>query len=442
MDNSVARILAVALLLGGTAAAHAENLQDVYARAQQSDPQIRAAEQAHMAALEAKPQSRAGLLPQINFSAQTQWNDTDIKKASVAAIPTGKKQYNSSSYTLSLSQVLYNHATFVKLQQADASIAQADAQYTGAQQDLIVRVAQAYFNVLAAQDGLQFAQAEKRAIAQQLKQTQQRFDVGLSAITDVREAQAGFDGAVAQEIVAQNQVDTAREALREITGQDDRNLAAVPDDIPLVTPTPDNIDKWVDTALQQNLQLLAAEAATRVAQQQMNLTEAGHYPTLSIVGSRTHSDTLQSPTFGTQTDSDVIALQLNVPLFAGGAVSSQVRQSTYLYGQAKDSEDQARRAVVRSTRDAFLGVTAGISTVQARKQALVSAQTALQATEAGFKVGTRTALDVLNAQQTLFGAQRDYAQSRYNYIMATLKLKQAAGTLSANDVKLINAWLH
>lgn len=442
MANSVARILAIALLLGGSAAAHAENLQDVYKLALQSDPQLRAAEQAHLAALQAKPLSRAGLLPQLNFTAQTQWNETDIKKASVAAIPTGTKQYNSSSYSLSLTQVLYNHATFVKLKQADASIAQADAQYGSAQQDVIVRVAQAYFNLLAAQDRLDFAQAEQRAIAQQLKQAQQRFEVGLSAITDVREAQAGFDGAVAQGIVAQNQVDTAHEALREITGQDDRNLAVVPSDIPLATPNPDNIDKWVATAQQQNLQLLASEAAVEVARQQMSLAEAGHYPSLDIVGSHNHSDTLQSPSFGTQTDSNVIALQLNVPIFAGGAVSAQARQSTYLYSQAQDSEDQTRRAVVRSTRDAFMGVTAGISTVQARKQALISAQTALEATQAGFKVGTRTALDVLNAQQTLFGAQRDYAQSRYDYIMATLKLKQAAGILSAADVTQINSWLH
>ncbi len=443
MANSVARILAIALLLGGSAAVHAENLQDVYNRALQSDPQLRAAEQAHLAALQAKPLSHAGLLPQLNFTAQTQWNDEDIKKSSNPGfyVP-GTKQYNSSSYSLNLTQVIYNHATFVKLKQADASIAQADAQYGSAQQDLIVRTAQAYFNLLAAQDRLDFAQAEKSAIAQQLKQAQAQFQVGLSAITNVREAQAGYDGAVAQEIVAKNQVDTAREALREITGQTDRDLAVVPDNIPLVSPIPDNIDKWVSTALQQNLQLLAAEAATNVAQQQMNLAEAGHYPTLGIVGSHNYSDTLHSPGVGLQTDSNVLALQLNVPLYSGGAVSAQARQSTYLYSQAQDSEDQTRRAVVRSARDAFMGVTAGISTVQARKQALISAQTALEATQAGFKVGTRTALDVLNAQQTLFGAQRDYAQSRYDYIMATLTLKQAAGILSAADVTQINSWLH
>ncbi len=439
MPSSLPRIAAVVLLLGSGAAA-AEDLKDVYNQALASDPQLRAAEAGHMAALETRPQSRAPLLPNVNFSANTQWNDVDLKKLSSGA-PDVSKKYNSSGYTLSLRQALYHHDYYVQLRQADASIAQADAQYDSAKQGLIVRVADAYFNLLAAQNQLEFAQAEKRAIEQQLKQTQQRFEVGLSAITDVHEAQAGYDGAVAQEIVAQNQLDNAREVLREITGAEAANPAPLADDIPLVNPDPTSIDKWVDTALQQNPGVVAAEAATDLAREEVNRREAGHYPSLDIVASHNWSDTTKLPLTGAEASSNVVGLQLNVPLYAGGGVSSQVRQASYLYNQAQDALDQTRRATVRSTRDAYLGVTAGISTVQARKQALASAQTALEATQAGYDVGTRTAVDVLNAQQVLFGAQRDYARARYDYALASLRLKQAAGILTEGDLEQINGWL-
>ena len=440
MPKTFARVLASALLFGA-AAAHAENLEQIYQQAQQSDPQLRAAEAAHLAALEAKPQSRAALLPSLSLSATTQWNDTDIKRTNTPAYPTGSKKYNSSNYSLSLRQAVYHHDYYVQLRQADARIAQADAQYGSAKQGLIVRVATAYFNLLAAEDSLQTAQAEKRATAQQLKQTQQRFEVGLSAITDVHEAQAGFDAAVAQEIVAQNQVDTAREALREITGQDPQGLATVATTIPLITPDPTNIDKWVETALQQNLSLLAAESASEIAREEVSRRQAGHYPSLDIVGSHNWSDTTKSPAFGTETVTNVVGLQLTVPLYQGGLINSQTREAAALYTQAQEGMEQTRRATVRDTRDAYMGVTAGISTVEARKQAQASAKTALEATQAGFEVGTRTALDVLNSQKSLFAAQRDYARSRYDYILATLKLKQAAGILSETDLQQVNGWL-
>lgn len=435
MSSFVARVLALALL-AGAATAQGEDLRDVYRLAQESDPQLRAAEAGHRAALEARPQSRAALLPNVNFTAQTQWNQVDVKK------PTAQgNDYNSASYSLSLRQALYHHDYYVQLRQADAGIAQADAQYGAAQQALIVRVAEAYFNLLAAEDNLRLAQAEKTAIAQQLRQTQQRFEVGLSAITDVHEAQAGYDAAVAQEIVAQNQLENAREVLREITGREHTTLAPLASEIPLHSPDPASIDQWVETALQQNLQLLAAEAAAHVAREEMNRRQAGHYPTLDLIASHNWSDTSKSNTFGSEYNSNSIGLQLNVPLFAGGAVSASTRQATHLYSQAQEGLEQTRRATVRQTRDAYLGVTAGIGTVQARRQALSSAKTALQATQAGFEVGTRTAVEVLNSQRELFRAQRDYARARYDYALSTLRLKQAAGILSEADLEHVNSWL-
>lgn len=441
MSKPTARFVAAALLLAG-ATAHAENLQDIYRHAQESDPQLRAAEAAHMAALQAKPLSRASLLPSLNFTAQTQWNEGEIKQFPADPSREGKYDgYNSTNYSLSLRQPLYHHDYYVQLRQADARIVQADAQYTSAQQGLVVRVAEAYFNMLYASDSLQFAQATKRAVAQQLRQTQQRFEVGLSAITDVHEAQSGYDAAVAAEIVAQNQLENAREVLRELTGQEYAALAPLAKDIPLITPDPNNIDQWVDTAQQQNLQLLAAEAATNTAREEMSRRQAGHYPTLDVVASHNWSDTTEAPTFGSERIDNIVGLQLNVPILAGGAVSAQTREAAHLYNQAQENLEQTRRATVRQTRDAYLGVTAGISTVQARRQAQASAQTALQATQAGFDVGTRTAVDVLNAQRDLFLAQRDYARARYDYALSTLKLKQAAGILGETDLAQINGWL-
>lgn len=435
MSNSVARMLALALLVGA-ATAQGEDLRDVYRLAQESDPQLRAAEAGHRAALEARPQSRAALLPNVNFTAQAQWNQYEYETPSYP-----DNEYNSAGYSLSLRQALYHHDYYVQLRQANAGIAQADAQYGSAKQALIVRVAETYFNLLAAEDNLRFAQAEKTAIAQQLRQTQQRFEVGLSAITDVHEAQAGYDAAVAQEIVAQNQLENAREVLREITGREHGALTPLAGEIPLQSPDPSNIDRWVGTALQQNLQLLAAEAAAHVAREEMKRRQAGHYPTLDLVASHNWSDTSESDLSGTELNSNIVGLQLNVPLYAGGAVSASTRQATHLYSQAQEGLEQTRRATVRQTRDAYLGVTAGISTVQARRQALSSARTALQATQAGFDVGTRTAVEVLNSQRELFRAQRDYARARYDYALSTLRLKQAAGILTEADLEHINSWL-
>lgn len=441
MQRVAATLFASAALLLGNTTSHAEDLLEIYRYAQESDPQLRAAEAGYQAAQQVRAQSRAALLPQLNFGADYTHTETDVQEVSNPISQTGTTDYNSNSYSVSLRQSIYHHGYYVQLRQADARIAQANAQFEGAKQGLILRAAEAYFNLLAAQDNLTSAEATKRAISQQLRQTQQRFEVGLSAITDVHEAQAAYDIAVAAELAAQSQVDNARENLREIIGRDPQTLAVLQEEVPLLPPDPTDINQWVDTAQQQNLSLLAFEAAARAAREEMNRRQAGHYPTLDLVGNHTYSDTLESPTFGVEQTSNTIGVQLSLPLYSGGLITAQTREARALYTQAQEALEQQRRATVREARNAYLGVTTGISQVLARKQALASAQTALEATQAGFEVGTRTIVDVLDAQRVRYTAQSDYLRARYDYLLATLRLKQATGSLSEADISQVNSWL-
>jgi outer membrane protein len=434
MKPVMLKLLTVSTLMLGSATLHAEDLLDVYRMAQESDPTLRAAEAGNQAAQQGRAQSRAALLPQLNASANMTQHQREIAGGA-------STDYESTGYSISLVQSLYHHDYYKQLKVADAGIARANAQYEAARQGLILRVAEAYFGLLAAQDNLTTAEATQRAIAQQLRQTQQRFEVGLTAITDVHEAQAGYDGAVAAEIAARNSLDIAREALREITGQEPLAPATLQEAMPLLTPDPADIGQWVEKASTQNLTLIAAEAAARAAAEELNRREAGHYPTLDLVASHGYSDTTDDPS-GYEVDTTSIGVQLSVPIYSGGRTTAQSREARALYAQAQESLEAQRRATVREVRSAYLGITAGISQVLARKQALSSAQTALQATQAGFEVGTRTAVEVLNAQQVRYGAQRDYARSRYDYLLASLRLKQAAGSLSEEDIALVNGWLN
>lgn len=435
MRAAMLTLLTTTLMLGAPSL-HAENLLQVYQLAQQGDPVLRAAEASYRAGLEAKPQGRAGLLPVI--SADANWNsiEGEVNKPLASA---GTFDYDTHNWSVSLSQPLFRWDRWAQLKQADAQVAQAEAGYRAAQQATVLRVAEAYFNILSARDGLEFAQAEEKAVAQQLRQTEQRFEVGLSAITDVHEARARYDATIAQAIAARNALDVAHESLHEITGQVVGPLAALTDAMPLLSPTPSSVEQWTEQALQYNLNILASSAAVGVQQREVEKRRAGHYPTLDLVASHQYSDQLEAG--GNESDTDSVSLQLSVPLFSGGGTQSRVRQATQLKNKAQQELEQARRAAVRQTRSAYLNVVAGISQVKAREQALSSAQTALEATRAGFEVGTRTAVDVLDAQQNRYSVQRDYARARYDYLLATLRLKQAAGILSEEDVAQINSWL-
>lgn len=430
-------VLCTALALSQTfTPAAASNLLDIYQQALENDPGLKAAEAQRLATREAIPQSKAVLLPALSASGETNrihYSPDDSARPS--------DTYSSSGYSLNLSQVIYNRALQVQRRQANKQALQADATYESAVQTLVLDVATRYFSVLAAIDNLETARAEKAAIARQLEQTKQRFDVGLIAITDVHEAQARYDLTVASEITAQNQLDTAREALRELTNTLPEELSSLGKELPLISPEPESLDAWVGAAEQNNLQLTAARYGVEVARQEVKRQSAGHYPSLNLVGSYGTTNTGSIYTTIDQADSASIGLQLSVPLYQGGLVTSRTRQAEYSYLQASETLEQSRRSIQRQTRDAYRGVIAGISQVKALEQALISNQSALEATQAGFEVGTRTIVDVLDAQRALYAAQRDYSQSRYNYIVATLNLKQAAGSLTVEDLKQVNEWL-
>ena len=438
-----------ALALSGPA--HSASLLEIYQQALQGDPQIHEAEARRLAALEAKPQARGVLLPQIGFGGS--WTDSNSSGLNIEADSdtpfTSANEQEITQWGFTLTQSIFRWDQIVNLRRADKSIARAEAVREAAQQDLIVRVAQRYFNVLAAEDRLNSIIADREAIARQLEQAKQRFDVGLIAITDVQESQAAYDQSVANDIGARRSLATAREFLREITGQYVEELNAPGDDFPLPNPDPNNEKTWVDMSLSQNLILVASRLDEELARDEISFRRTGHYPTVELVarvgerdasGSQSFND-LPFAAFDTTGKSDSIAVQLNFPLFAGGGVSSRVKEAVYLHRASREQLQRITRETERQARDSYLGVLAEIARVNALKQAVASSQTALQATQAGYEVGTRTIVEVLNSQFSLYVAITNYYQSRYDYILNALSLKQAAGTLQVQDLEKIDAWL-
>ncbi|MDH5445814.1 MAG: TolC family outer membrane protein [Gammaproteobacteria bacterium] len=414
----------------------AEDLNNIYSLAAQYDPQFRAAQAQYEAETEAPYQAWGDMMPQINGAIY----ESTTTGESTSSGATTTYDYDSDGYSLSLTQSIYNHGKFAQISQAHAISARALANYQYAQQELILRAAEKYFNVLAAQDNLAFTRAEKKSIAHQLKQTQQRFNVGLTAITDVHEAQARYDQSVAQDIAAENKLSISREVLREMTRSDHSTLFSLKESTPLVKPDPADVQEWVKMALDRNFKLIAARESMEASSAGISKARAGHYPNLEVVASKNVSDSTGGM-FPGERDETTVKLQLSMNIFSGGSLMSKSREASYRHMQSKEQLEQARRATERQTRNSFLSVIAKISQVKALKQALASSETALKATTAGFKVGTRTTVDVLNSQRDLFRAKLNYALARYDYIMETLRLKQAAGTLSPQDLKAINAWL-
>lgn len=433
-------LLPTMLYLPVMASVHATDLMGAYKLAQDSDPQYRQVAANKRAVEESRPQAYSQLMPSINMTADTYYNDQKTTVKSSGGIPGGDFQYSTHGYDLNLRQPIFHWDRYLQIKQADYSIKQADAQLALAQQQLMVRVAEAYFNVLAAEDSLDFARAEKRALGRQLEQSKQRFDVGLTAITDVQEAQAGYDRAVAEEIAAENDIDNTREAIREITGQYIDNLEKLSGKMPLVKPEPADIDAWTDIALRENLNIIAAQKAVDQSREAVSIQRSGHYPTVDMVTQYGYNTT--GGRFGdTSNRSGSIGLELNVPLFSGGYVSSKTREAQQRLQEQLERLEQARRQAHRETRQSYLGVISGISQIKALNQAVISSETALEATQAGYEVGTRTAVDVVASERATFQAKRDYARARYNYLVNTLQLKLASGTLSMDDLAQINVWL-
>ena len=447
---------ALLLIVGAFAmpsAANAASLLEIYQQALQSDPQIHEAEARRLAALEAKPQARGVLLPQLGVGANYEIAESSGPVGQfdpdTGEFVTVDADINTDTlfWDVTLRQTVFRWDQIVNLRRADKIVARAEAVREAAQQDLIIRVAQRYFDVLAAEDRLTSIHADRTAIARQLEQAKQRFEVGLIAITDVQESQAAYDQAIANEISAKRSLATSRNFLREITGEYVTSLSAPRDDFPFLLPQRSERD-WVDMSLSQNLNLVASRLDEKLARDEISFRKNGHYPTLDLTARMTEStqDRTIDTVFASNSDRlvnprDSIALQLTIPIFAGGGVSSRVREAVYLHRASREQLQRVTRETERQSRDAYLGVLAEESSVKALEQAVSSRRTALEATQAGFDVGTRTIVDVLNSQFALYVAITNHYQARYDYILNVLRLKQAAGTLQIQDLEEIDKWL-
>jgi len=421
-------------LLSFAANAPAADLLEIYQEAFRTNPQLAAAQASLDAVREQRPQARAGLLPTLGASGSYTPNRYKSKDPERPVVTSTDK-----IASLNLSQPLFRYDRWVQLKQADSQIAAAEADYMAASQDLMVEVANRYFKVLEAQDNLEFARAEKSSIGRQLDQATQRFDVGLIAITDVKAAQARYDLSVSQEIQAISGLVAAKDALRETVGTYYEQVDGLKPDLQLSDPEPDSAEDWLERARQNNLSILSAQASAETTQQEIQRQRAGHLPTLDLNASASYIDS--GGAFPRKGESSEIGLELNVPLYAGGVVNSRTREARSRFQEATERLSQAIRAAELSTRDAFRGVKTDIAQVNALGKSLESTEVAVQAEEAGFEVGTRTIVDVLNSQREYYLARLNYARARYLYVVDQLRLKRAAGILQESDLAEVNAAL-
>ncbi|WP_289116889.1 outer membrane channel protein TolC [uncultured Idiomarina sp.] len=426
---------------------NAEDLAQIYRLAVDNDPTLLRAAAERNAVQKGVDIAKSGFLPQV--TGQAGYSESTSDSPQFINNQIQKFEIDSSGWQagVTLNQSIFDWSVWKNADIAEKQAYQAEISYSNAQQELMLRVVNAYFQALQAKDDLSFAEAEKKAIKRQLEQTKQRFSVGLTAITDVHEAQAQYDSAVAREIQARNAVEIAYESIREITGQYPQTLAALdtetfsPSD-----PAPEDVMKWVKKAENSNLSLLESMVQVEIAEQQIKLQQAGHYPTVSLSANYSANDTDRtiqgepSPDTG-RLDSRSIGLNVSVPIFSGFRTSAEVSQARDNYVATSQQMVQTRRQIEREVRNAYYEVSASIASISAFQQSVVSAESALKATEAGFEVGTRTIVDVLNSTQNLYNAKRNLSEARYGYIRQMLRLEQAAGQLQENDLLAINSSL-
>ena len=430
------RILAVCIAGIFSGGAIAADLMQVYRDALANDAKFSAARAQYEAGQEKVVQGRAGLLPQIGLGADTTWNDTNLKpKGGVSNDYT----YNSNGYGVQLTQPLFRWQNWVQFKQGELQTALADTQFGIARQDLVLRVAEAYFNVLNAQDALDAVTQLRTAAAEQLELAKTSFEVGTVTITDVHEAQSRFDLASAQEIAAQNQLEVARQTLAQVIGKQPEPLASLREGVGLQRPQPENIADWVAAAESGSFGVQAQQLAREIAAREVERARAGHLPTVDIVASHGVNNRPQPST--DRSEATTIGLQLNLPLYAGGRVSSVSREAAALRMKADADLEDARRSAALAARQSWLGVTSGMAQVKALEAARVSSLSALEANKLGYEVGVRINIDVLNAQTQLADTLQQLARARYDTLLAQLRLKAAAGTLGEDDVAAINALL-
>lgn len=441
-------LLYLLFAFGLPALSYATDLMDIYQQALENDPTFKQAYSSYMSNSEAIPQARAALYPQLTVSALAARNVENVTAGGTTLDTT----YNSNQWQVNASQALFNYKAWSLVQQAKASVKAAQANFNDAAQSLILRTASAYFQVLLAKDTLNFAEAKKRANKRQFDQAEQRFKVGLDAITSVYEAKAAYDQSIAQVISAKNNQINQNENLRKLTNHVYEHLSPLRDSrIPLIKPEPDNVDEWVNTGLRQNYKLFAARFGLDAARENIKAQAAASWPSFALQGNATqthnksdasnNSDSTASFFVPTRQGTANVAVAMNFPVFQGGLVESKTRQAQFNFQTTSQQLEQIYRDVVVNSRIAFNTIIDGISKVKADRQTIISQQNSLESTEAQFQVGTRTMVDVVNAQQRLFEAQEQLASDQYNLINAILNLKYLAGTLNVNDLEEVNSWL-
>ena len=421
----------------------AADLLQVYREARANDAVFTSARATLEAGRERLTQGRALVLPTINLTGNSTFTDGEVRAATPNAV-FGTRQFNTNAWTVTLNQPLYRQGNWAQYQQAEFQVAQAEAQFGQAGQDLVLRVAQAYFDVLASQDSLAFIQAQKNAITEQLQQARRNFEVGTTTITDTHEAQARFDLSTSQEIAAQNDLEIRKRALQQLIGRFPDALTPVRSQLQLTAPQPAVMETWVDTAQRQNFAVRVQEAALEIASREVERNRAAHYPTLDLVGTIGSSSTTGSTgagAAGSDIRSATIGLQLALPIYAGGATNSRVREALALQEKVRSDLENSRRQAALTARQTYLGVTNGMAQVKALEQALISSETALASNKLGYEVGVRINIDVLNSQQQVFSTRRDMSRARYDTLMNGLRLKASTGNLSESDLEEVNRLL-
>jgi outer membrane protein len=454
------RSLRLGIILGAAVfpfSALAADLLSVYRDAMSYDAQFSAARASRDAGLEKLPQAKAGLKPQINFTADTKWNDTSTRLRVSPTLSLGpyigpflgpfiptqsSARYNTHSWGVSLAQPLFRWQNWATYKQAELSVATTEIQYSLAKQELIERVAQAYFDVLQAQEDVATADTQKTAIAEQLAAAKRNFEVGTATITDTHEAQARHDLVSASVIAAQNDLLVKKQVLMALIGKEPEELKGLKSGVQLAAPEPEDINQWVEAAGKDNLNVQLGKTAFEISNREFEKNRAGHMPTLDLVAQHGRQTNGNSALFGgTDTDATVVGLQLNIPIFSGGLTVSRTREAVALREKAKFDLDNVQRMAMLGARQAYLGVTSGLAQSKALEQALVSSQSALDSNKLGYEVGVRVNIDVLNAQQQVSSTRRDLAKARLQTLMGQLKLKAAIGTLNEQDIAAINGLL-
>jgi len=435
-------LIAVLLASAFSLNAQAADLIQVYQQALANDAAYASARAAAAAGRERITQGRAGLLPTVGVSGDITKNNADFTNWDNNPLLRSGSNLRTKDIQVTLQQPLFRWDRWETYQQSKLQQAISEAQFAQAQQDLIARVAQAYFDVLAAQDTLESTRAQKAAVTEQLASAKRNFEVGTQTITDTHEAQAAYDLVVSQEIAAVNDLETKKTALQAIIGTPPSALATLRTGVNLTAPQPINVDQWVSAAENQNYAVTVAQLQLESAKRDISKNRAGHYPTVDLVASSARRD-VNGQIVGTsgRTNSNSIGIQYSIPIFNGFAVTSKVRESIALEDKARNDLEANRRNAALVARQSFLGVNSGLAQVKALEAAEVSSNSALESNKLGYQVGVRINIDVLNAQRQLYQTRTDLARARYNTILAGLKLKAAAGSLREEDLQPINALL-